>query len=281
MSEQINNIKTSAGFIKNKFPKNFKPVTGIVSESNFNIFGEFKVLSEIDFSDIPGFNVSGKGSGKVLFARSKGIKSSDVLIYKGRLHYYEEASMRDIGHTVYVMKYLGVKKLISVDESGHLNPRYNCGEIALIYDHINLTGDNPLIGRNEDELGLRFPDMSNAYNKELHEKIYKILQERQIRINDAVILGISGPQSETEAEARFYRDIGADVVGYSMVSENIASVHCGIKFAGIGIITRELVADVMLEDQRSEIQKNKDKKNSLKKAEKIMEKLIADIIDRI
>ena len=278
MSEQLDNIKTSAEYIKSKFPKNFKPLTGIISENNFNIFGEFKVFSEIDFSDIPGFNISKKGQGKVLFARSK---NADVVIYKGRLHYYDDASMRDIGHTVYTMKYLGVKKLISVDEVGHLNPRYSCGEIALIYDHINLTGDNPLIGRNEDELGLRFPDMSNAYNKDLHDKVYKVLQEKQIKINDAVYLGITGPQSETEAEARFYRDIGADVVGYSMVSENIASVHCGMKFTGIGLISRELVADVMLEDDRSEKEKGKDQKESLKKAEKTLNKLLENIIKNI
>jgi len=275
MNEQLISIKESVKFIKSNFPGNFKPAAGIISESYFNIFGDFKVLSEIDFSDIPGFNVINKGKGKLLFAKSKG---SDVIIYKGRLHYFDDASMRDIGHTVYTMKYLGVKKIISVDEVGHLNPRYSCGEIALIYDHINLTGDNPLIGRNEDEIGLRFPDMSNAYNRDLHDRIYKILQEKQIKINDAVYLGITGPQSETEAEARFYRDTGADVVGYSMVSENIASVHCGMKFVGIGLITRSLVADIMLEDQRSEIQKNKDQKNSLHKAEKILESILNEII---
>lgn len=278
MSDQLSNIKASSEFIKSKFPKNFKPGTGIISENNFNIFGEFKILSEIDFTDIPGFNVSKKGHGKVLMAKCR---TTDIIIYKGRLHYYDDTSMRDIGHTVYTMKFLGVNKIISIDEVGHLNPRYSCGEIALIYDHINLTGDNPLIGKNEDELGLRFPDMSNAYNKDLHDKVYKILQEKQIKINDAVYLGTAGPQSETEAEARFYRDIGADVTGYSMVSENIASVHCGIKFIGMGLITRELVADKMLEDQRSENQRFKDQKGGLKKSELLLGKLIGDIINRI
>ncbi|MEZ4689964.1 MAG: hypothetical protein R3A12_07195 [Ignavibacteria bacterium] len=111
--------------------------------------------------------------------------------------------------------------------------------------------------------------MSNAYNKDLHDKVYKVLQEKQIKINDAVYLGITGSQSETEAEARFYRDIGADVVGYSMVSENIASVHCGMKFTGIGLITRELVADVMLEDDRDE----KERKRSERKFKKGRKKL--------
>lgn len=278
MSEQLDNIKTSAEFIKSKFPKNFKPVTGIISENSFDIFGDFKIVSEIDFTEIPGFYSSKKGQGKVLFAK---IKNTDVLIYNGRLHYFEDASMRDIGHTVYTMKYLGIKKIISIDEVGCLNPRYSCGELALIYDHINLTGDNPLIGRNEDELGLRFPDMSNAYNKELHDKVYKILQEKQIKINDAVYLGTIGPQSETEAEARFYRDTGADVTGYSMVSENIASVHCGIKFVGIGLITRHLVADLMLDDQRSEKQKIKDQKDSRKNAGKVLSSLMGNIMKMI
>lgn len=279
MGEQLDKIMQSSDYIKSNFPKNFKPEIALITENDSDIIKEFKIISEIDFSQIPNFNQTLKKiKGKVLFAK---IKGEDVLIYNGRYHFYDGVSMRDIGHTIYVLKYLGVKKIISVEEVGHLNPRFTCGEIALIYDHINLMGDNPLIGKNESELGLRFPDMSNAYDKELHDKVFEMIQSNMIKINDSVILGTIGPQSETDAEARFYRDIGADIVGYSIVPENITAVHCGVKFTGIGLITRELVADKMMEDERSDNQKMKEQKEYLKKAEKKLGKIMQDIIKKI
>ncbi|MDQ3020167.1 MAG: purine-nucleoside phosphorylase [Bacteroidota bacterium] len=279
MSRQLEKIIQSSDFIKSKFPKNFNPEIALITEKNFEVLKDFKIFGEIDYREIPNFCQTGKEScGKILFARTDG---KDILIYSGRYHYYDGISMRDIGHTIYVLKYLGIKKIISIDEVGHLNPRFKCGEIALIYDHINLMGDNPLIGENENELGLRFPDMSNAYDKELFEKVYEVLQEKMQKTNDSVYLGIIGPESETDAEARFYRDIGADVVGYSIVPENITAVHCGIKFIAIGLITRELVADKMMEDQRSEKQKNKDQKEFLNTAEKKLGKILVNIIKKI
>ena len=279
MGEQLEKIIQSSDYIKNKFPKNFKPEMGLIIENDFDVLKDFKIISEIDFTKIPNFVQPGKkNKGKILFAK---INGSDVIIYNGRFHFYDGTPMRDIGHTIYVLKYLGVKNIISIEEAGHLNPRFKCGEIALIYDHINLMGDNPLIGKNENELGLRFPDMSNAYDKNLHDKVYEVLQSNMIKPNDSVLLGTIGPQSETDAEARFYRDIGADVVSYSIVPENITAVHCGVKFIGFGLITRELVADKMLEDERNEKQKLKEQKESLKKAEKKLSKVLKDIIKKI
>jgi len=280
MGEQLDKIKLSSDFIKKHFPKNFNPETAVIIESDpGDLLKDFKIIDDLEFNVIPGFYQNGKANnGKVLFAK---IKGTDVLIYKGRYHYYDGFSMRDIGHTVYVLRYLGIKKILSVDEAGHLNPRLRCGDIALVYDHINLMGDNPLIGKNENELGLRFPDMSNAYDKTLHDIVYKEIQKGLVRVNDSVLLGITGPNSETEAEARFYRDIGADAVGYSFVPENITSVHCGIKYIAIALITRDLVADKMLEDERDEKQKLKDKKESLKKAEKKLSGLFQNIIKSI
>ncbi|MBK8553079.1 MAG: purine-nucleoside phosphorylase [Ignavibacteria bacterium] len=279
MGEQLDKIIQSSDFIRSNFPKGFKPEIALITENDSDIIKEFKIISEIDFSQITDFNQTLKKiKGKVLFAK---IKGNDVIIYNGRYHFYDGVSMRDIGHTIYVLKYLGIKKIISVEEVGHLNPRFNCGEIALIYDHINLMGDNPLIGKNENELGLRFPDMSNAYDKELHDKAYEVIQSNMLKVNDAVLLGTTGPQSETDAEARFYRDIAADILGYSIVPENITAIHCGIKFIGIGLITRELVADKMMEDERSEKEKLKEQKESLKKAEKKLGKIMQDIIKNI
>jgi len=279
MTEQLKKILVTTEYIKNKFPKNFNPSIALIIENKFDVIQDFKILSEISHDKTPnGLENDFMNNLKILFARCEG---KDILIYNGRYHYYDGVSMRDIGHMIYTLRYLGVKEIISIDEVGHLNPRFNCGEIALIYDHINLAGDNPLIGKNDNELGLRFPDMSNAYDKELYKKVYGVLQEQKLRINESVYLGTIGPQSETDVEARFYREIGSDVVGYSIGPENITSVHAGIKFIGIGLITRNLIADKMMEDERSDKQRNKDQKESLKKASKELEKVLRNIIKSI
>ncbi len=281
MSDQLEKIIESSEYIRSKFPKNYRPEVALITETDFEIPEDFKFGGDISIAKIPNFtfiNTNKKNQGKILFAKTNKL---DVLILHGRDHYYDGISMRDIGQTIYVLKYLGIKKIISVDETGHLNPRFKCGELALIYDHINLMGDNPLIGKNENELGIRFPDMSNAYDKELFQKVYETMQEKKYRINDSVYMGLTGPESETDAEARFYREAGADVAGYSIVPENITSVHCGIKFIAVGLITRELVADKMMEDVRSEKQKNTDQMDSLSKAQKKLSKILGEIVKRI
>ncbi|HMS64148.1 MAG TPA: purine-nucleoside phosphorylase [Ignavibacteria bacterium] len=279
MSEQLDNILMTTGFIKSEFPKNFKPSLAIITEKHIEIQAGFKILGEISYDKLYAHNENlVRNAGKVVFTKCEG---RDILIYSGRFHYFGGVNMRDIGHMIYVLRYLGINNIISIDEVGHLNPRFNCGEIALIYDHINLIGDNPLIGKNDAELGLRFPDMSNAYDKELYKKVFKIFQEKFIKINESVYLGTTGPQSETDAEARFYREIGADVVGYSLVPENITAVHAGLGFIGIGLITRELVADKMMEDDRSDKQRISDQKAALKIAVKELGKVLKDIVKKI
>jgi len=264
MTEQLEKINLTSGFILDNFPHGFKPDRALILENEFDIPAGFKILGKLSYDKLPDVYDNGlKGKGRILFCRAG---KRDIVVYHGRMHYFEGISMREIGHMIYVLRYLGVKKILSVDEVGHLNPRYNCGEIALIYDHINLTGDNPLIGQNENALGLRFPDMSNAYDKDMFNLFYSVMQKKMLKINESVYVGITGPQTETEAEARFYREIGADVLGYSIVSENIASIHAGMDFAAIGLITRELVADKMAEDYRTEIQKRRHQQNSLKEA---------------
>jgi purine-nucleoside phosphorylase len=189
--------------------------------------------------------------------------------------------MRDIGHLIYTLKLLGIRKLISVEEVAHLNPRFGCGELALIYDHINLMGDNPLIGENDESLGVRFPDMSNAYDRDLYGRIYKVFQDNKVKINESVYLGIIGPQTETEAETRFYREIGTDVLGYSLAPENIASVHSGIRFAAIGLITRELIADKMLEENGTLSEQGRIQSIYRKKAISELNRILLKILERI
>lgn len=279
MSEQTERIKQSVDYIKANMPKGFSADTAIHIEYDFDVLEDLKEISKIKYSDIPPtFEGNNDQKGKLIFGKMGG---KNVIILKGRFHFYDGYKMRDIGHVIYVLKYLGIKNLISIDEVGHLNPRFSTGDIALIYDHINLMGDNPLIGKNDDELGVRFPDMSNAYDRKLFDKVYKVLQENKVRINEAIYVGTTGPESETDAEARFYREIGGDVVGYSTAAENITAVHCGLKHVALGLITRDLVADKMMEDSRDDKEKSKNKKKALANAESVAGKILKEIVKHI
>ena len=160
----------------------------------------------------------------------KGTKKQ-VIFLNGRHNFYEGYTMRGAAHPVYVLKEMGVKTLLLIDEVGYLNPRFSVGGVSFIYDHINLMGDNPLIGENDNSLGPRFPDMSNAYDSGIYNKIEKLLIDKKFKFFPSVYLGITGPETETEAECRFYREIGSDVLGYSLVPENLGAVHTGLKCA--------------------------------------------------
>ncbi len=276
MTEQRKKILESVKEIKKRIPVKLKPKVALITEEHYTLPYNVSVLGKIDFADIPpAFEKSCATTGKLYFGRAG---NRDILILKGRFHYYEGVSMRDIAHPIYVLKYLGIEKILAIDEVAHLNPRFEQGELTLIHDHINLMGNNPLIGENDEELGIRFPDMSNAYDKKLYGKIYKVFQDNKVKINESVYLGIIGPESETEAEARFYRDIGADALGYSLAPEDITAVHARIKFAAIGLITRELSADKMLEDKRSEEEKIKESISNRKFAQGELNKILVQII---
>jgi len=280
MGKQKEQILVSVNYIKKQFPAKFNPHLAIITEKYFGFGKNFKILGNIEFRKIPPVTdlMKSVNPGKILFAR---YRNKDVILYSGRLRFFDGFSMREIGHFIYLLKFLGIKTILGLEEIGYLHPRFECGEIALIYDHINLMGDNPLIGENDAELGIRFPDMSNAYDKETYTKIYKVLQNKKIKINESVYIGTIGPETETEAEARFYREIGADVVGYSIVPENITAVHAGLHYCSIGLISRELVADKMMEDMRTEKEKAKDQKENLKKSLKVLSKIIKDIIEKL
>ncbi len=246
---------------------------GLITYNDPLFLKEFQIIKRIKLEDIPPkFNNSGKANhGEFIYAKLKK-RNINVFILNGRYNYLDGYKMRDISHPIYFLKELGVNKILLVDEVGFLNPRFEAGEIALIYDHINLMGDNPLIGQNDDSIGPRFPDMSNAYNEVLYRKTEKIFIEAKFKWHPSVYLGLTGPETETEAECRFYRDIGADVLGYGIVPENIAAVHCGIKCIAFGMISRELVADRLREIGKDEQLKNR------VLAEKKFTKLLGDII---
>ena len=186
--------------------------------------------------DIPGFVASTAPShaGKLILGEFKGVRIS---LMQGRVHLYEGYGPDEITFPIHVMKQLGAKKLIVTNAAGALNSEFDPGEIMLIEDHLNFTGENPLIGQNNDSLGLRFPDMSNAYDSQLLVRSRDILKKKNIRFKTGIYVGIKGPSLETSAERRFFRRAGGDAVGMSTVLETIAAVHRGLKVLGISAIT--------------------------------------------
>jgi purine-nucleoside phosphorylase len=203
---------------------------------------DIDIQHEIEYENLPHFPLSTVEShhGKLIFGK---IGDKNVVAMQGRFHFYEGYSMKQITYPVRVMKFLGVKTLLVSNACGGMNPIYNRGDIMLMADHINLLGDNPLIGMNEDELGPRFPDMSEAYDLELIKVAEEVALENKIKVQKGVYVAVPGPNLETKAEYRFLRTIGADVVGMSTIPENIVANHMGIKVLGISIVTDECFPD--------------------------------------
>jgi purine-nucleoside phosphorylase len=162
---------------------------------------------------------------------------------QGRFHYYEGYAMRQVTLPVYVMKQLGVSKLVITNAAGGMNRSYEAGDLMLLSDHLNMTGDNPLIGANHDELGVRFPDMSEAYSRSFRELAHKVAQEvpngegKPLKLQEGVYAGISGPAYMTPAELTMLANLGGDAVGMSTVGEVVAAKHCGLQVLGISCIT--------------------------------------------
>jgi purine-nucleoside phosphorylase len=205
---------------------------------------EMEVEVEIPYDDIPHFPVSTVEShhGKLLFGTLGG---KEVVAMQGRFHYYEGYTMQQIVFPVRVLKANGADTLIVSNACGGMNPNFERGDIMLINDHINMFGDNPLIGPNDDELGPRFPDMSEPYTKRLIDIAETVALESNIKMHKGVYLALSGPMLETKAEYRFLRLIGADVVGMSTIPEVLSAVHMGMEVLGISVITDECFPDAL------------------------------------
>lgn len=272
MTEQKKRILESASYIKQALGLKDKPSFALVTYHNPSFLKEFKVIKKVKYSEIPpAFNAPKPAEGEFIYASTKNGKKKFIIL-NGHVNFYNGFKMQDAAHYIYVLRELGVKRMIIVDEAGHLNPRYSVGDVAVVYDHINLMGDNPLIGENDNSIGPRFPDMSNPYDEKWYGDIVNYLTEKKFKFHQSVYLGVTGPETETEAECRFYREIGCDVLGYSLVPENIALVHGGMSCTAFCMITRELVADRLKEISTEEKAKNR------LKAEKAFAPIISELV---
>lgn len=243
MSELKQQIIEALNFIRTK--TKLEPQIGIILGTGLGgLAKEIEAETIIDYGDIPHFPISTVEShhGKLIFGKLSG---KDVVAMQGRFHYYEGYTLKQVTFPVRVMKFLGVKYLLISNAAGGLNPLFRKGDLMIIVDHINLLGDNPLIGPNDDELGPRFPDMSEPYSKELIELAEQVALEEKIKVQKGVYVAMTGPSLETRAEYRFLRLIGADAVGMSTVPENIVANHMGMKVFGVSVITDECFPDAL------------------------------------
>ncbi|MCB0834552.1 MAG: purine-nucleoside phosphorylase [Bacteroidetes bacterium] len=203
---------------------------------------EIEDKTEVPYTEITHFPVSTVEShaGRLIFGK---LGNKRVVAMQGRFHFYEGYSMKEITFPVRVMKFLGIHTLLVSNACGGMNPQYRAGDIMIMDDHINLLGDNPLRGRNDDNLGPRFPDMSEPYSQRLISLAEQIALDNKIKVQKGVYVAVMGPNLETRAEYRFLRLIGADVVGMSTVPEVIVANHMGIPCLGFSIITDECFPD--------------------------------------
>jgi purine-nucleoside phosphorylase len=235
MAELKRMISEAADFIRNQV--DFKPKIGIILGTGLGSLADgIELAGQVEYGDIPHFPVSTVEShaGRLLLGNLKG---KPVAALQGRFHYYEGYTLQKATFPVRVLKELGIETLVVSNACGGLNPQFNRGDIMIITDHINLLGNNPLIGPNDEGLGPRFPDMYNCYDRELVKLAENVALEQKSPIRKGIYVGVAGPNLETAAEYRFLRIIGADVVGMSTVHEVIVARHQGTRVLGFSIIT--------------------------------------------
>lgn len=233
--EYVRKVKETADFIRQKI--SVRPVTGLLTGTGLgeSVAG-INVAHAFDYADLPNFPVSTVEShkGKLIFGD---ISGHSMVAMQGRFHMYEGYSPLEVTFPIRVMQELGVENLIITNAAGGLNLSFSPGDIMLIRDHINLSGENPLIGRNEDSWGLRFPDMADVYDRGLAAIALDAAIKHDLDMFQGVYVGLKGPSLETPAETRFIRTIGADAVGFSTIPEAIVAVHAGMKVLGLSTIT--------------------------------------------
>lgn len=245
-------LRETVEYIKKK-NNNFQPEIGIVLGTGLGgLVTEIDVEFSMMYSNIPNFPISTLEfhSGKLIFGTLKGKR---VVAMQGRLHYYEGYSMQQITFPIRVMKALGIKYLFVSNAAGSLNPDFKKGDLMVINDHINLQPESPLRGINDADMGPRFPDMSQPYDKELIKKALRIAGEEKITCHQGVYVSVTGPNLETKAEYKYLRIIGGDAVGMSTVPEVIVANHMSIPVFAISVLTDEGFPEVLLPVSLEEI----------------------------
>ena len=228
-------IKETGEFIKSKLKD--IPEIGIILGSGLGALAdEMKDVVVIDYSSIPNFPVSTVEGhdGKLVIGELEG---KIVMCMKGRFHYYEGYSWQEVTLPIRVMNYIGIKNLMLTNAAGGINMDFKPGDLMIIRDHINISGQNPLVGKNIDEMGTRFPSACNIYTKEIREKVKEAASNEGINLQEGVYIYYTGPSYETPTEIKMFRMFGADAVGMSTIPEALIACHCGMKLLGISCIT--------------------------------------------
>lgn len=237
-------IQQAAAAIRSRTP--LTPEVAIILGTGLGgLVKEIVTEAVIPYEAIPGFPLSTVEShaGRLLLGRLHG---TPVVAMQGRFHRYEGYTLQQVTFPVRVMRALGAHTLVVTNVSGGMHPLWAPGDLVLISDHINLLGDNPLIGRNDDRLGPRFPDMSDPYDSALRARVRRLALEHGITLREGVYVSVPGPNLETRAEYRMLRAMGADIVGMSTVPEVIVAVHQGMKVTGLSIITDQCLPDALV-----------------------------------
>ena len=230
-------LSQAVEFIKNTIGEKSSPKIALILGSGLGALAEeVKNPIKIKYHEIPFFKQSSiEGHvGQLVIGKFEG---KEIIIMQGRIHHYEGYSLQEVTFPIKVMKKLGVEKLIITNAAGAVNEKFDIGSLMLITDHINLLGANPLVGKNDNDLGTRFPDMSEVYDKKLIELAEKNANKLKINVEKGIYAANIGPSYETPAEIKMLRTIGADAVGMSTVPEAIVANYCGMKVLGISCIT--------------------------------------------
>jgi purine-nucleoside phosphorylase len=250
--EQREHIKETVDFIKSQKP-DFTPEVGLILGTGMGaLAGRVEDATKISYDQIPHFPVSTVEShhGNLLLGTLGGKK---VFMMQGRFHRYEGYSLKEVTYPVRIMKAIGCQAMIVMNAVGSMNPLIGPGSLVFATDHINLMGDNPLIGANDDELGPRFPDMSKPYHPDLVALGEQVALERKLKVHKGVLVAVTGPNLETAAEYRAFRRMGADLVTMSTIPEVIVAVHSSLPTVAISTVTDACLPDDLHEAKVEEI----------------------------
>ena len=249
--EKRRKIAETVSFLNSRKPLNPK-ITIVLGSGLGGITAKIDVVEEIPYKEIPNFPISTVHGhkGTMIFGKLNGV---EVLVFNGRFHYYEGYPMDVVTYPQRILPGLGVKTIILSNAAGGMNPTFKVGDIMLIRDHINLFGNNPLIGPNDDELGPRFPNMSEVYSHRLLKLAHQTGEKRNIHLQEGVYLGVTGPCFETPSEYKMFHIMGADAVGMSTVPEAIMARYLGLEVFALSVITDLGVVGKVMEASHEEV----------------------------